>query len=144
MGEKTSEDMIYWPTKPGAEYYINLPLNFPLTDEEKENGVISILIRNDVGRWSIEGGGWDWSFTPGWAKSHNFNASDPDENSWPPEGEYTYAARISVPNPDGGEVLSSRIFSSGLLIFGEYATPKPTKYEQEMKYTQYGQEIFFE
>lgn len=134
--------MVYWSTESGAEYDTCFPLLSPLTDAERENGNIHFVLQNNVGRWEIDGSGWDWFDTPGWIRVPVQNPEDlvPGQN-WPIEGEYTYEMHIEVIAPDTPEDYSNRIVSKGIAIFGDYADPRPRRYEQEITYQQYGQEL---
>lgn len=133
--------MIYWPLEPGAEYDIAIPLLSPLSEAEKQGGSIIIVLRNDVGRWDIDGHGWDWYFSPAWVRIPISLGDDFNPNNWPPSGEYTYEAYIEVAAPDTPEDYSYRLLSKGIAIFGDYKDPQPGQYEQEIAYNQYGETI---
>lgn len=132
---KRNRKMIYWPITPGAEYEIAIPLNQPLTEAELQDGVLTIELRNNVGRWNLDGSGLDWDATPAWLKISQVNSDDLDSADWPPVGEYTYVARISVSSED--ESGTDRILSVGLLQFGEY-DHNPHQYQDNyVEYEQY-------
>jgi len=134
--------MIYWSTESGAEYNTYYPLLSPLTDKEREEGNLHFVLFNNVGRWEIDASNWDWFDSPGWIL---VPVRTPEEvvpgQNWPSEGEYTYEMCIEVVAPDHPEDYSYRVISKGLAIFGDYADPRPRRYEQEVIYQQYGQEL---
>lgn len=133
--------MIYWPLTSGAEFDIAFPLLSPLSEAEKQGGSIIIVLRNDVGRWEIDGQGWDWYFSPAWVRCPVTNPDPLDPSQWPPRGEYTYEAYIEVAAPDTPEDYSYRLLSKGIAIFGDYKDPQPGQYENEVIYNQYGETI---
>lgn len=134
--------MIYWPITPGTEFDIAFPLLSPLSEAEMQEGRLMFTMKNDVGRWEIDGSDWDWYASPAWIR---VPVTIPDPvtpgQNWPPEGEYTYEAFIEVVAPDHPEDYSNRLLSKGIAIFGAYSQPQPGQYEQEITYQQYGQEI---
>ena len=133
--------MIYWPYTPGAEYDIAIPLLSPLTEKEMQEGNLIFNIRNDTGRWTIDSFGWDWYYSPGWIRVPISLGDDFDPSAWPPQGEYTYEARIEVAAPDHPEDYTNRKLSEGICIFGAYSNPRPRRYENEIMYQQYGETI---
>ena len=105
--------MIYWTAKPDTEYTIAFPLAAPVTDAEKDHGELQITIRNNVGRTPL----------------------DPD--AIPPEGEYTYEARLETPAPDRPAEYSNRVISTGLMVFGDYVPEREQYDDNKTEYEQY-------
>jgi hypothetical protein len=127
--------MIYWTAKPDTEYTIAFPLAAPVTDAEKDHGNFLLTIRNNVGRWNITGYDWDWDATPGWLYVSGRTPLDPD--AIPPEGEYTYEARLEVPAPDHPEDYTNRVISTGLMVFGDYLPEREQYDDNKTEYEQY-------
>ena len=131
--------MLYWPFTPGAVYDIAIPKSKPLTAEELADGNIHIHLRNEVGRWEIDGGDWDWDETPLYILLHCVNDADPEPGYFPPAGEYTYEAFVEIIDPDG-DGYSHRLISTGLAVFGDYGHAIQQYEDNETIYEQYGNE----
>lgn len=118
--------MLYYPLPPSHIEW-DFPNNYSLTGEEDATGEIRLELRNDVGRWTIDGELAELTFTPGYIR-YEFDMAE--DNPFPPEGEYTYI----LTDGDG------RVLSTGLMIVGDY-TPDRSEHDTTIEYSQYGQEI---
>ena len=127
--------MIYWPTIPDYTMVVAFPNSYGFAAAGWE-GDPFLVIRNDVGRWVIEG---DWALEDVTANYFISRWDVPDpmpEHYFPPRGEYTYELWW------GPDTDHRMVVSEGILIIGDYKAKK-TEYEQTIYYEQYGQEIGF-
>lgn len=124
--------MIYWPTNGDAISW-HFPNNLQLTEDTLPDELL-LELRNDVGRWLIDGDIDPQDITPGFITYGWEPGEDP---VYPPTGEYTYTLwayhEIEPDVWDDGIVISK-----GLCIVGEY-DEKPQQIENENEHIQYEQ-----
>lgn len=120
--------MIYWTMTPGTTMVTSFPNSYGFAAAGWEETLV-LVIRNDTGRWVIDG---EWGDTEVTA-NYFINYWDlPEDYVSPfPQGEYTYLLLRGWDGP---------IVSEGIIIIGDYKAQREEN-EQTIYYEQYGQEI---
>ena len=120
--------MIYWPMKPGTTMTIAFPNSYGFAAAGWEEDLF-LEIRNDVGRWVING---EWGYVDVTANYFISYWDVPEGEDYPwPDGEYTYYLRRGEDGP---------IVSQGILFIGNFDGER-NENENTTIYDQYGEQI---